>query len=90
MERKFEAGDRVRHFKRETLSTQQLEKEPEMYLYDIIGTASHTETGEELIIYRPRYGEKKLFARPAEMFASEVDREKYPNIAQRYRFELLK
>ena len=85
---KFKAGDIVRHFKRELLSAQQLQEQPEMYLYDIIGLAEHTESGEPLMIYRPRYGEKKLYARPLEMFLSEVDREKYPQVRQRFRFEL--
>ena len=47
------------------------------------------ETGEALMVYRPRYGEKRLFARPLAMFLSEVDREKYPDAPQRYRFEKL-
>lgn len=88
MERKFKAGDRVCHFKRELLSPEQLAAEPRMYLYEIIGRAEHTETGEELVIYRPEYGEKKLYARPAEMFYSPVDREKYPHVKQAMRFEL--
>lgn len=87
MERKFMPGDTVRHFKREKLSPEELRAEPEKYLYDIIGTAEHTESGEVLMIYRPRYGEKKLYARPLEMFISEVDREKYPGVEQRFRFE---
>lgn len=87
---KFKAGDIVRHFKREMLTATELCAEPEMYLYDIVGTAEHTESGELLMIYRPRYGEKKLYARPLEMFLSEVDREKYPQVEQRFRFEILK
>ncbi len=87
---KFKAGEIVCHFKREMLSAQELAEQPEMYLYDIVGTAEHTETGERLMIYRPRYGEKKLYARPLEMFLSEVDREKYPHVKQRFRFERYK
>lgn len=87
MENKFAPGDRVRHFKRDFLTEQELATEPEKYLYDVLGTAEHTETGEILMIYRPRYGEKKLYARPLEMFFSEVDRKKYPDAKQKYRFE---
>ena len=74
----FEPGDIVQHFKRETI------KEPRNneYLYKIVGFAQHTETGEALVIYKALYGDKKLFARPKNMFYSEVDHEKYPNIKQ--------
>lgn len=85
----FKSGDIVRHFKREMLSAEELEREPNMYLYEVIGCAEHTETGEKLTVYRPLYGEKGLYARPEEMFLSEVDREKYPNVRQRFRFEKL-
>lgn len=86
-ENPFRPGDRARHFKRLFLSPGQLEKEPDMYLYEIIGEAHHTESGEALMIYRPLYGEGGLFARPLDMFLSEVDRDKYPGAGQRYRFE---
>ncbi len=83
----FKKGDIVRHFKREMLTSSQLEAEPNMYLYEIIGEAEHTETGEKLIVYRPLYGEGGLYARPVAMFCSEVDREKYPLAKQKMRFE---
>ena len=87
MECRFAPGDIVQHFKRGLISADELAAEPEAYRYDIVGTAEHTETGELLMIYRPRYGEKKLYARPLDMFLSEVDRSKYPGAVQRYRFE---
>lgn len=85
MERKFNPGDIVRHFKRETLSEE--EKNANRYLYRIIGPAEHTETGEKLMIYECLYGGFETFARPYYMFMSEVDHEKYPDIKQKYRFE---
>lgn len=93
MERKFNPGDIVKHFKRETVSQEELETNPNKYLYEIIGTASHTESKESLMIYKPLYvvdclNGQDYAARPLDMFMSEVDHEKYPDIKQQYRFEL--
>lgn len=83
----FHSGDIVQHFKRETLDDS---AEEMMYCYKIIGVAIHTETREELMVYQALYGDKQVFARPLDMFLSEVDHEKYPTIQQTYRFEYKK
>lgn len=56
-------------------------------VYEIIGVATHSETQEQLVIYRPVSDRNKLWARPLEMFTSKVDKNKYPNVKQEYRFE---
>lgn len=81
-ERDLKVGDIVKHFKREWVD----EKTSE-YLYKILAFASHTETGEHLVIYQGLYAPFKICARPYAMFMSEVDREKYPDVKQTYRFE---
>lgn len=78
-------GDIVRHFKHETLSKEEQEKNE--YMYVIRGFATHTETHEPLVIYQALYGDFKTYARPEHMFLSEVDHNKYPNIKQKYRLE---
>lgn len=80
--RDFEPGNTIRHFERETVDQNGMQ-----YLYEYIGEAIHSETGEKMIVYRALYGEKKLFVRPYEMFMEEVDHVKYPGIRQKYRFE---
>lgn len=98
-DRDFHKGDIVQHFKRETI----VNAEPDSngrYLYAIQGFATHTETGERLVVYSPVCSNEnnidilldynisdEMYARPYEMFVSEVDRDKYPDIKQKYRLE---
>ena len=87
---RFTDGCVVKHFKRE------LHNEGFQYLYQVVGVAKHSETKEELVVYAALYGQDgvkafgDLFVRPREMFESEVDKEKYPEIKQQYRFEVMK
>lgn len=87
MENRFKPGDIVQHFKREMLGPEELKTNK--YLYEIIGVAIHSEDCEAMMVYRPLYDDGGMYVRPLGMFLSEVDRRKYPDVKQKYRFEKL-
>jgi hypothetical protein len=57
-------------------------------MYIVEDLARHSETDEIMVIYRALYGNGQLYVRPLELFVDLVDEEKYPNVKQKYRFEL--
>ncbi len=58
--------------------------------YLVEDVAYDSETKEEMVVYRRLYGDGSLWVRNKEMFLSLVDKEKYPDVEQEYRFELQK
>ena len=73
MQMRLKPGDIVRHFKGNQ--------------YKILHIAKDSETMADVVVYRALYGERGVWVRPLEMFLSPVDREKYPDVQQTYRFE---
>ena len=58
-------------------------------IYQITGIATHSETREKMVVYQALYGDFGTYVRPYDMFISEVDYEKYPEVTAQYRFTLV-
>ena len=71
-ERKVLIGKTYRHFKGMTVLT--------------IALPINTETSEKMVMYKC-LSDGEYYVRPCDMFLSEVDHDKYPNVTQKYRFE---
>jgi len=75
MERVIIVGKTYKHFKGN--------------LYKVMFIATDSVTNEEVVVYEALYGNHVIWTRPYDMFNSLVDKEKYPEILQTYRFELV-
>lgn len=76
--REIQIGKKYRHFKGK--------------MYEVLNIALDSESNNEkepskIVIYKALYNDNLIWARPYDMFNSEVDHEKYPNVKQKYRFE---
>lgn len=70
--REVKVGAKYRHFKGSIM--------------EVLGLAKHSETLEDMVVYK-HLDDNQIWVRPLEMFNSKVDKEKYPDIEQEYRFE---
>ncbi|MCT4507895.1 MAG: DUF1653 domain-containing protein [Tepidibacter sp.] len=75
MKRELKKGRLYRHFKNK--------------LYLVVDIVKHSETQEEMVLYKALYGEYGLFVRPLDMFLEEVPKGKINLMNQKYRFELI-
>ena len=60
------------------------------HIYKVLYVAKDSETLDDVVVYQDTTDEHKIWVRKKDMFLSKVDRNKYPNIEQEYRFELIK
>ena len=72
---KVEIGKTYKHFKG--------------HIYKVIAIAKHSETLEELVVYENQDEQKDVWVRPISMFKEKVDKEKYPEVEQIYRFQII-
>ena len=93
MRKPFKNGDIVQHFKREWIEDKLNDSR---YLYKYLGEARYSEDkSQKFVMYMALYDDPEndikifdCFVRPFDMFYSEVDKVKYPNASQKYRFEM--
>jgi len=78
MERTIEIGKKYKHFKGKIYKVLDI-------VYD--SESNNDEEYKKVVIYQALYGDNLKWARPYDMFNSLVDREKYPDVEQEYRFE---
>ena len=81
---RIKIGDVVKHFKRESLGSDATEN---AYLYEVLNFAIDSETGHPLVVYKALYAPFRVYVRELTDFMGTVDKIKYPNVKQVYRFE---
>ena len=84
---RFKVGDIVRHFKFEECYPSK--QSQNWYTYIIEGFATDTETLQTMVVYRALYDEFKLWVRPLSDFDSPVDKERFPHVKQKMKYEVI-